>query len=113
MCKMEVKEVNEEDHTAGKNITVHDRKSLRECLSLSLEQQQNVLVFLMQVCMSSMAISLLLTGFTMICVVAGIKNRITINIIIYSSYASLGAIGGVTLMVLLLNIVSGVGTSDD
>ena len=81
-------------------------KSLSEYLSLNKEQKQGLIVFIMQMGFTSMAISLLMTGCILISVVGGLNDPTTILAIQYTSWASLGAIGLISLMVIVLNIVS-------
>ena len=106
-------QADDEDYENLKKSAKTDfqHKSLRDRLSLDVEQQQSVFLFIMQTCFLSMALSLLVTGFSIICVAGGMRTRMIIDVIVYTSYASLGAIGGISLMVLLLNFVSGVDTS--
>jgi hypothetical protein len=81
-------------------------KSLREYLTLDKEQQQELLVFFMQMGFTSMAISLLMTGCTLMCLAGGLRDPTTILAIQYTSYASLGAIGLISFMIIVLNIMS-------
>ena len=81
-------------------------KSLIQYLSLDREQQQELCVFIMQLGFSSMAISLLMTGCILICLAGGLKDPTTVLAIQYTSWASLGAIGLISFMVIVLNIVS-------
>ena len=69
-------------------------------------QQQELIVFIMQMGFISMAISLLMTGCILISVVGGLNDPTTILAIQYTSWASLAAIGLISLMVIVLNIVS-------
>lgn len=95
----------EEIGESGEGPAAH-KKSLQEYLDLSIEQQQDLIVAIMQLGFSSMAISLLATGMIFLCVVAGLRDATTINALIYTSWASLGAIGLISVMVVLLNVVT-------
>jgi hypothetical protein len=100
-------EMQEVDDQEGP-VVVKERggKSLSEYLSLNKEQKQGIIVFIMQMGFTSMAISLLMTGCILISVVGGLNDPTTILAIQYTSWASLGAIGLISLMVIVLNIVS-------
>jgi hypothetical protein len=100
-------EMQEVDDQEGPVVVNQKRgKSLSEYLSLDKEQQQELIVFIMQMGFTSMAISLLMTGCILISVVGGLNDPTTILAIQYTSWASLGAIGLISLMVIVLNIVS-------
>jgi len=95
----------DEEVTQGQ-AAVRKTKNLRERLHLSSKERQNLCVAIMQIGFSSMAVSLLTSGMVFLCIVAGLRNTLTINVLVYTSYASIGAIGLISAMVIALNILS-------
>jgi len=84
---------------------------LSERLHVSTDQMQTFCVGVMQVAFGSLSLSLLAAVFIFISIAGGIRTPLTIDVLVYMSYASLGAIGLITTMIIVLNAIS-LGSSE-
>ena len=80
-------------------------------LHFSTDQKQTFCVGVMQVAFGSLALSLLAAVFIYISIAGGMRTPLTIDVLVYMSYASLGAIGLISTMIIILNAIS-LGSSE-
>ena len=78
----------------------------QRCSSLTLLDNKSIAIYITQAAFLSLALSLLATGFILTSIAAGVRSLLAISILIYTSYASLGAMSLVVLMVIYMNILS-------
>jgi len=62
-------------------------------------------VVVMQLAFASLALSLFATGI-MLCMIAGtVRSLLVVQVLIYTAYASLGAMGLIVVMIIALNVI--------
>lgn len=102
-------EDEEEDEILEKTKEAAKTKQYHGMLRLTQGQKQDIVVWIMHAFFLSLAFSLLFTGFTLLCIAAGVKNALAIRVVIYTTYASLAAIGAIALFTGVLNMMTSEG----
>ncbi len=92
-----IKMADKGEEKSEENETSTEQKKGKPTCSASF-QSGELNITMMKVCFFSLALSLLLTAIEIIVVFAGgVKGPLMINIVVYTAYASLSAVGGLGL----------------